>query len=241
MEQNEDDKARGYWFRRGFVGLVPLWAGAIPSGIAFGVAARDVGLSAVQTQVMSLTLFSAAAQLSATTLWAAGTSTVVLVATAMALNAHLPLLGLAVGRSVRPAGAVRFLTGWLLTDGAFGIALGRGGQGGQLRLATLLGAGTSMYLSFNAGTAIGALVGAAIPKHVLSDLGIDLVAPLSFLAVLAPLIRTRVTLLVAAVAGCTAFGLARVIPSGLAVLGAGVVASMVGAWYQERIPSERVR
>jgi predicted branched-subunit amino acid permease len=237
MEREEDKGTNWYWFRRGFVGLLPLWAGAIPSGIAFGVAARDVGLSAVQTQVMSLTVFSAAAQLSATTLWAAGSSTVVLVLTAMALNAHLPLLGLAVGRQVRPAGAIRWLTGWLLTDGAFGIALGQG----RLRLPTLIGAGASMYLSFNAGTAIGATAGTTIPAHVLKDFGIDLVAPLTFLAVLAPLIRTRVMLVVAAVAGGTAFLLARVIPSGLAVLGAGVVASMVGAWYHERASAEGVR
>jgi predicted branched-subunit amino acid permease len=237
MEWEDDSTKNWFWFRRGFVGLLPLWAGAIPSGIAFGVAARDMGLNVWQTQLMSLTVFSAAAQLSATTLWAAGSSTVVLVLTAMTLNAHLPLLGLALGRQVRPAGAVRWLTGWLLTDGAFGIALSQG----RLRLATLLGAGTSMYLSFNAGTAIGATLGAAIPAHRLREFGIDLVAPLTFLAVLAPLIRTRVTLVVACVAGGTAFVLARVIPAGLAVLGAGIVASAVGAWYHERASSEQVR
>ena len=62
-------------------------------------------------------------------------------------------------------------------------------------------------------------------------LGIDLVAPLTFLAVLVPLIRTRPAVLVALVAGIAALLLARLVPSGIAVLGAGVAGIAAGAWY----------
>src|SRR4051812_15107008 len=112
------DEMDGSWglFRRGFVGLVPLWAGAIPVGGADGVGGGGGGLGAVETQVMSLTVFSAAAQLSAVPLLERGTPTIVLVATAMALNAQVLLLGLSVGRQVRPSGVTRLVTAWLLTD-----------------------------------------------------------------------------------------------------------------------------
>ncbi|MGN6810562.1 MAG: hypothetical protein ACTHMP_06785, partial [Thermomicrobiales bacterium] len=45
-------------FARGFLALIPLWTGAIPVGIAYGVAARGVGLGLVETLLMSLTVFS---------------------------------------------------------------------------------------------------------------------------------------------------------------------------------------
>jgi len=211
-------------FARGFLGLLPLWAGAIPVGIAYGLAARGIGLSLGETQVMSLTVFSAAAQVSAVSLMEAGAPVPVLVATAMALNAQLLLLGLAVGRQVRPSGSRRLVTAWFLTDGAYGVAAGQG----RLRLPVLVGAGVSMYLAFNAGTLLGATVGSAIPD--VRRLGVDLVAPLTFLAVLVPLVRTRTAAAVALVAGVTALVLGQVAPGGVAVLGAGVAGSGVGAW-----------
>jgi predicted branched-subunit amino acid permease len=175
-----DEKTSSWgWFRRGFVGLLPLWAGAIPAGVAYGVAARGIGLGMVETQVMSLTVFSAAAQLSAVPLLGGGTPTSVLVVTAMALNAQLLLLGLTVGRQVRPTRWRRLAAAWLLTDGAFGVASGQG----RLRLPVLLGAGASMYLAWNAGTAIGASAGTVVPDP--RRFGVDLVVPLTFLAAVA--------------------------------------------------------
>jgi predicted branched-subunit amino acid permease len=217
-------------FRRGFLGLLPLWAGAIPVGVAFGVAARGIGLGMWETQLMSLTVFSAAAQVSAVSLLGEGVSTLLLVATAMALNAQLLLLGLAVGRQVRPAGIGRLVTAWFLTDGAYGVAVGQG----RLRLPVLVGAGVSMYLAFNAGTAIGATAGSAVPDP--RRFGVDLVAPLTFLAVLVPLVRTRTAALVALVAGGTAVLLAQVASGGVVVLGAGLAGSAVGAWRTRERP-----
>jgi predicted branched-subunit amino acid permease len=211
-------------FGRGYLALLPLWSGAIPAGIAFGVAARAAGLSVLETQVMSLVVFSAAGQIGAVSLLAGGASPPVLVGTVMALNAQLLLLGVAIGRQLRLSLPQRLLAAWLLTDGAYGVSLGVG----PLRLAVLLGAGASMYSGWNIGTALGAVLGAVLPGP--RAFGIDLVAPLSFLAVLVPLLRSRPMLLVAAAAGLAAFVLLRVAPGGVAVLGAGLVGCAVGAW-----------
>ena len=215
-------------FASGFLALLPLWAGAIPSGIAYGVAARAAGLGPGETQLMSLVVFSAAAQVGAVSLLDAGAPVALLVGTALALNAQLLLLGLAVGRQIRPAWPARLVAAWFLTDGAYGIAVARG----PLRLPVLLGAGVSMYTAWNAGTALGSLLGMAVPD--LRRLGVDYVVPLSFLAVLVPLVRTRAAALVALVAGATALLLVRLVPGGVAVLGAGLVGSAVGAWRTRR-------
>jgi len=216
-------------FTRGFIGLMPLWAGAIPVGIAYGLAARDAGLSIVETQLMSLLVFSAAAQVSAVSLLDTGAPTIVLLATALLLNVQLLLLGLAAGREAPPRWPGRLLGAGFLTEGAYGVAVGSG----RLTLPGLIGAGASMYVAWNLGTALGVSVGDAIPNP--RGIGIDLVAPLTFLAVLVPLVRARPAAVTALVAGATVLLLARIVPTGVAVLGAGLAGSIAGAWAAGRI------
>ena len=155
LARGPDEASSCALFARGFFGLLPLWAGAIPAGIAFGVAARAAGLGGGEAQLMSVVVFSAAAQVSAATLLQAGTPPLVLVGTAMALAAQLLLLSLTVGRQLRLSWPGRLLTAAFLTDGAYGIAVGTG----PLRLPTLLGAGVSMFVAWNLGTALGTAVG----------------------------------------------------------------------------------
>ena len=215
-------------FARGFVALLPLWAGAIPSGIAYGVAATSAGLDRVETQLMSLVVFSAAGQVGAVALLEAGAPAALLIGTALALNAQLPLLGLTVGRQLRSRRAVRPVVAFFLTDGAYGVAVGRG----PLRLPTLLGAGVSMYIAWNGGTALGAAAGDVLPDP--RRLGVDFVVPLTFLAVLVPLVRGRAAVVTALVAGLTALLLMRLAPGGVAVLAAGLAGSVAGAWQARR-------
>ena len=212
-------------FRRGFVGMMPLWVAAIPSGIAFGVAARGAGLGAIEAQLMSLLVFSAAGQVGALALLDAGLPRPLLIGTAMILNAQLLLLGLTVGRRLRPRWPARLGAAFFLTDAAFAVAAGAG----RLRLPVIVGAGVSMYLAWNGGTALGLTVGERL--LAIRGLGIDFVLPLIFLALLIPLLRSRPALGVAIIAGGGTLLLARFIPSGLAVLGAGLVASLCGAWW----------
>jgi len=214
-------------FARGFVGLLPLWLGAIPIGIAYGVAARAAGFSLFETQLMSLVVFSASAQVSTLALLAAGASVPVVVLTALALNAQLPLIGLSVGRQERPSWPVRLLTACFLTDAAYGVAL----AGGRLRVWVLIGAGVSMFVGWNLGTAIGLLAGAALPDP--RRFGVDLVVTLTFLAVVVPLIRSRAAVFAAVAAAVTTVLLLWLMP-GVAVLGAGLVGGSVGAWWSRR-------
>jgi predicted branched-subunit amino acid permease len=220
-------------FTRGFVGLMPLWAGAIPVGIAYGLAARGAGLSIIEAQLMSLTVFSAAAQVSAVSLLDDGAPAFVILATALLLNVQLLLLGLAAARVSRPGWRGRLLGAGLLTEGAYGVA----GGTGRLTLPSLVGAGASMYLAWNVGTALGITVGDAIPNP--RGIGIDLVAPLTFLAVLVPLVRTRPAIVTVLAAGATALLLAQVAPTGVAVLGAGLGGSFAGSWAARRLDRTR--
>jgi predicted branched-subunit amino acid permease len=189
------------------------------------VAARGAGLGLGETLLMSLTVFSAAAQMSAISLLSQGTPGVVLVGAALALNAQLLLIGLAIGRQTRPSLLGRLMAAYFLTDGAYGVAL----TGGRLTLPRLVGAGVSMFVAWNLGTALGATAVHALPD--LQRLGVDFVVPLTFLAVLVPLVRTRAAVLSALVAGVATLLLGWLAPGGMVVLGAGLAGSAVGAWW----------
>lgn len=210
-------------FRDGFIAMLPFWAGAIPSGIAFGAAAKSDGLDGGIAQIMSLLVFSASAQMSTLAHGGLDQSILVLLFTVLALNAHLPLLGAEIRRQCAPNRRQQLTGAFLLTDGAFGVAAARG----KLTLPVLTGAGASMYLAWNLGSALGLALGAALPGTAKS--GIDLVIPLTFVAVLVPMLRSRTNLLIAAAAGVTAVIAGQVVPAGIAVLLAGLVGLAISA------------
>ena len=208
--------------------MLPLWAGAVPIGFAYGVAARTSGLEPLAAQVMSAIVFSAAAQLSALPLLESGAPLLLVVVTVVVLNAQVLLVGLAISRELRLSLRRRVVLALFLTDGAYGVSV----AGGSLTLARLLGAGVSMFTAWNTGTALGLLVGQSLPDP--RGLGLDVVVPLTFLAVLVPLVRTRAVAEVAVASAFLTLLLSRVAPIGVAVLGAGVLACLLGAARLQR-------
>lgn len=210
-------------FRRGFVAMLPLWSGAIPFGLAYGIGARDSGLTVLETQLLSLTLFSAAAQISVVSLREIGAGSLEIAATAIALNMHLVLIGAAISRELALSWLRRVVGAWFLTDASYAVALSQG----PLRFPTLVGAGISMYIGWNAGTAGGAILGQAVPDP--GRLALDFVVPLTFLCVLATMIRTRLAVLVAVLAGTIALIAANLVPLGVAILTGGALASALAA------------
>jgi predicted branched-subunit amino acid permease len=212
-------------FRDGFLAMLPLWTGAIPFGIVFATAARDLGLHPLEIQAMSLLVFSAAAQISVVALMGAGASALEIIAATIALNVQLVLFGAVISRQIPLTWVTRLPVAWLLTDATFAVAAARG----RMLLPVLLGVGASMYLGWNLGTALGLALGQVIPDP--RRLAIDFVVPLAFLAVLVPLLRSRPAILVALVGGGLAVLLGRIIPGGAALIGAGVAASLAGVYW----------
>lgn len=227
-DDSEQQHAGGL-FLRGFLAMLPLWLGAIPVGVAYAVAARAAGLSVAATQLQSATVFSAAAQLSAVSLLSSGAVWLLAPLTALALSAQFLLYGISAGKRARGRWPARLLAACFLTDAAYAVA----GADGAPTLAGLAGAGVSMYVAWNGGTALGLIAGQALPDP--RRLGVDFVAPLAFLAVLVPLLRGRAALAAVAVATVSELLLARVAPGGVGVLGAAAAGSIAGALWQRRV------
>jgi 4-azaleucine resistance transporter AzlC len=217
---------RSALFRRGAIAIVPLWAGVAPFGLAFGILARAAGYSILQTQAFSIFVFAGASEVAAVTLTMAGATGIAIVLTALLLNLRHVLYGLSLSGLLRMQSlAARFLVPFVMTDESYGLTVKEylDGQGGP---AFLAGAGLSLYAAFNLATLAGAILGTALPD--LQSLGLDLIFPLTFLALLVPLLRTWTQVAVAAVSGGLALGLSHLIPAGTTILISAVAASALG-------------
>ena len=218
----------GRLFVRGGLAMAPLWLGAIPSGMAFGVAADHAGLGPAEAQLMSLTVFSAAGQMGGIALLDAGAPPVLLVATVLALNAQILLIGIGVGRQLPLSPARRALAAWFLTDGAYGVA-------------SALGPADAARSRRRGRQHVPGLESRDGARHVGRRLLDRFAASRSRPGRAAglpgrarPLLRTRAAVASAMAAALGVLLLSERLPVGLAVLGAGAMGIAAGAWADRR-------
>jgi 4-azaleucine resistance transporter AzlC len=222
-------------WRRGFLAMVPLWTGVVPFGVTYGVIARQAGFGPIDAQLGSLLVFAGSAQMATVALYEEQAAPLAIVLTALVLNLRHVLYGLslrrelAAGETRPPRSGLAFF----LTDESYGIAVndaqaasGPSSRPARRPDAFLFGASLSLYVVYAAATLAGVTLGALLPDA--DRLGLDLVFPLSFLALLLPLLRTRRQLAVALSAAALAVALGR-LGGGVAVLGATLGGAALGA------------
>lgn len=186
-------------FFEGVRDIAPMMLGVIPFGIVFGVAAIAAGVSTLAALAMSMIMFSGAAQIIAVQLLAAGAPFAVILLSCLVVSLRLVMYSAAMAPYLRPLDhRWRALLSFLLTDQAFAATLQRFRESGDVRAnaSYFLGSGALLWVVWQFATLAGILAGQVIP----ASWQLEFVVPLCFLAVLTPLLRDRVSLLVFAVA-----------------------------------------
>jgi predicted branched-subunit amino acid permease len=211
-------------FWNGFKRMFPLYLGVVPFAVAFAVTARAAGLSVWETQALSLFVFAGSSQFSAAQMFAAGAGGPAIILTTFLLNVRHALYGMSLARILKLNPGQRALGAYFLTDEAYGVFVASGSRS----YAFLMGAEMSLFIAWNAFTLAGALAGALLPDP--TSLGVDFVFPLSFLALLLPLLRTRAEIIVAVLSGALAWLVSSRLPGGLGILLTGLAGSLLGAW-----------
>lgn len=223
--------------RAGFLAVVPLWPGGIPFGIAFAVLARTSGFSGLETELLSLLVYSGAGQLAVVTLYGGGAGIVAIVLTVLILNLRHVLYGLSLTPRLRPGERPgKALQAAFLVDESYGIAM-REYLAGRGSAAFLFGAGLSLYLEFALATLAGVLFGALLPDP--EGIGLDFIFPLSFLALLLPLLGSWHMVVVAAISGVLVLLVAPFASGGVTFLVAAVTAAACGALLDGRGQQEQ--
>lgn len=220
--------------RAGAVAVSPIILGVIPFGLIAGAAAVERGLTALDAVALSLGIFAGAAQLAAIEVLGTGGSVPVAVITALVINLRMMMYSASLSPwlATEPL-ARRGLAAYLLTDQAYAVALARytdpdaDDLAPRHRLAYYLGAGLTLWVSWQTCTVIGAVVGGSIPDGV--PLGFAI--PLVFLTLLPPAVTDRATV-VAAVVGAAVATAGAEWPANLGMLtgaASGVAAGTVTA------------
>jgi 4-azaleucine resistance transporter AzlC len=219
-------------FRSGFAAALPLWLGAAPFGVIYAVSALAAGLSPAQVVAMSLLVFAGAAQFTAVGMFAAAAAPAAIVMTTLVVNARHLLLAASLAPYLRRIGPWRrLLLAAQVTDESYALTARRflDGSGSP---AYMLGTNLSIYLVWQSSTAVGLLLGQALPNP--AAYGLDLVFPLTFVGLLVPLLRERTSRRVAAAAALLSVAGALLLPGSWYILIAGIGASALTLLYRER-------
>jgi len=230
-----DDAVRAeFW--RGAKAILPLWLGNVPFAIAFAVLARTNDFSSVETIALSLFVFAGSAQLAFIRLAGDGAGSLAIVLTVLILNLRQVLYGLSLGRFLpsKPSPARGWLA-YVLTDEAYGLSM-REFLAGKGTAAFFFGAGSSLFVCFGSATILAAFFGGYISNP--EKLGLEFVFPLCFLALLLPLLKTRIDFTVAATGALIALIVSRFASGGVTILTATIISAFTGVLLGRSTPVE---
>lgn len=227
MSDEIDFTRKGVWqgIRRG----LPLAISAFASGLAFGVLARQAGLTLLDTALMSTLVAAGASQFVALGLWVLPLPIVGIIVTTFIVNLRHMLMGVALGRwfarlePVKKYGAAHFMSdeSWALTIGSL--------SSGERDAAILVGSGTVLYLGWISAGITGHLLGSVVGNP--AAWGLDFAFPAVCIALLIGMWKGRSTLLPWIVAALVAIVAAHWLPGKWYILLGGLAGSLVGAFY----------
>jgi 4-azaleucine resistance transporter AzlC len=208
----------------GALQLSPLLVGVAPFGVIYGVLALASGLSPAAAMAMSSVVFAGSAQFLLARLVGLGAPALVMVLSVALVNLRHALYS----ASVAPALAHlprrwKALLAYLLTDEAYAATIARMQEPGRNRHWFLLGGGLALWIGWQLSTATGILVGRSLPRA----LPLDFALPLTFIAIVVPMVRSRAALAAAAAAGAVAL-LAAGWPYQLGLVSAALVGIATG-------------
>ena len=189
-------------------------------GISFGALSVASGLDVWQTIALSALMFTGGSQFAFVGVLGAGGSGASAIATASLLGVRNGLYGLEIGRILGLRGWRRLLGAHLTIDESTAVCVGQ--PDARRRSIGFWWTGWSVFVLWNLTTAVGALLGDAIGDP--RTYGLDAAAAAAFCALLWPRLQNRLTGAVALGALLVAVALSAVLPAGVPVLVAALVA-----------------
>ncbi|HEY6099338.1 MAG TPA: AzlC family ABC transporter permease [Anaeromyxobacter sp.] len=211
---------------------LPLLLGVAPFGMIYGLLAVEAGLGKATAQAMSSVVFAGSAQLVATRLVREGAPALVLVLTLFVVNLRHALYSASVAPYVKHLPLRwRLALAYLLTDEAYAVGGSRYARDGGRpdpsphRHWYFLGAGLTLWASWQLSTAAGVFLGAKVP----AGWSLDFSLALTFIALVFPTLRDPAAGAAALAAGTVAI-LALGLPYKLGLVvaaGAGLFAGLL--------------
>lgn len=156
-------------YKRFYLGVkqaIPIVIGYLPIGIAYGLIAKQNGLSLTEGILMSVLVFAGASQFMGVGMLAAGAGFVEIVLATFFLNSRHILMSSSLAQFFKKT---RFfplsILAFGVTDETYALSINEFKQG-QADMWSTIGINYTAYLAWVTGTAIGVFMGADLPSFL---------------------------------------------------------------------------
>ena len=229
----ENPARRG--MREGMRDGLPFMVVGFPFGLVFGVVATEAGLTPAQVMGFSIGVLGGASQFAAVQMLVESAPIIVVVLTAVMVNMRMAMYSASLAPHLVDVPLWKRALGChLLLDQSYAVSILRFEQGRPLppeaRLTYFAGTALPMVATWLAGSWAGATLGTAIPP----GLPLDFAVPITFLALIGPMLRSAAHVAAAFVSVALALLLAWM-PWNLGLLLAALAAMITGAQVETRI------
>lgn len=224
------EQSKQFW--AGARAEIPLLIGVIPFGLIYGALALNAGLSPVAAQMMSSIVFAGSAQFITAQLVHEATPGLVIVLTIAVVNLRHILYSASLAPCVASLPTRwKAILSYLLTDEAYAPTIlhyERDGVTPHIHWFWL-GAGCTLWVFWQISTAVGIFLGTALPEAW----SLDFALPLTFIAMLMPVLRDQPAIAATVSAGLVAL-LTFSLPYRLGLILAALVGILIGTLLERR-------
>lgn len=222
------------WFRRGLKDGLPIALGYLAVSFSLGIAAKNAGMTAWQTTLMSLTNNTSAGEFAALSVIGAGAPYLEMAVTQLIINLRYLLMSAALSQKLDPGLPLvhRLLVGFEVTDEVFGVSIA---VDGRLNPYYTYGMMCMAIPGWALGSCLGVVMGNALPARIVSALSLALYA--MFLAIIVPPARKSrvlagvILVAMAASLACSVLPVLRGISSGMRIIILTVVIAGAAAYF----------
>ena len=232
---SDDQRARRERFLEGVRAGLPFGVAGSVVALSFGVVAQGAGLSPLAAIAMSAIVFAGSAQFTAISILAGGGTAGAAVLAAVLVNSRFLPMGVALAPSLPGRWPWRAAQGQTVVDASWALA-SRGD--GTFDRWLLFGSSAAQYVTWSAGTIVGALGGGVLGDT--DKLGLDAIYPAFFVALLISEARSSRARGAAAIGALVALALVPFAPAGVPVLAASLGA-LLGLTQRARVEAEEAR
>jgi 4-azaleucine resistance transporter AzlC len=195
------ERSEAFWL--GVRALLPMHFGVMPFGVIYGIVALQSGIPPLAAVMMSSIVFAGSSQFLLAQLVGAGAPALLLVGATGVVNLRHVLYSASVAPMLKHLPRRwKLLLAYLLTDEAYAAAIPRllASPGSPLAHWILFGAGSALWAGWQIATLAGVVLGTQLP----GSLSLDFALPLTFIAIVVPLLTDRRRVAVALVSGALA-------------------------------------
>lgn len=226
MSDNNNTKTQ---YKAGAKSGIPIIFGFIPIGIAYAIMARHEGFSAPETIFMSIAVFAGASQMMAVGMYAQGAGIAAMIFTTFILNLRHLIMSTCIMNKMRSERtSAKLLAAFGVTDESFAVFTTAKQE--NCTMPYFLGLISVTYLSWVAGSAIGAFTSDFLPPLLTASLGIALYA--MFIALIMPDLKrsSRLGLLVVFTAAVNTV-LSQFMASSWALIVSTLICAAIGVFF----------